>query len=205
MQRDKLPTKKFHEKRVAPCCGLKLNEPGCNFYLKDSKAPLVKKCQIFSVPQVAAPVGFLQRVIQFFSNRLRRILKRRFNYLRKLFCTEGGANQYSPAAVDGKTLALQVGEIVRVRSKEEIEATLNRWNQLRGCAFLEEMSAYCGTTQKVYKRVERFLDERDYVVKRTKGLYLLEGITCNGTKDFGRCDRSCFFFWREEWLEKCNL
>jgi hypothetical protein len=25
---------------------------------------------------------------------------------------------------------------------------------------------------------------------------------CQGTKDFGRCDRSCFFFWREEWLEK---
>lgn len=165
---------------------------------------MLKKCQIFSVPRVAAPVGPSHRVMQFFSNRLRRILKRRFNYLRRLFCAQAGAKQYSPAAGDGKTLPLQAGDIVRVRSKGEIEATLNRWNQLRGCAFLEEMWTYCGTTQKVYKRVERFLDERDYVVKRTKGLYLLEGIMCNGTKDFGRCDRSCFFFWREEWLEKCD-
>jgi len=27
---------------------------------------------------------------------------------------------------------------------------------------------------------------------------------CQGTSDYGRCDRSCFYFWREEWLEKIN-
>ena len=58
--------------------------------------------------------------------------------------------------------ALQPGDLVRVRSKEDIRATLDHWNQRRGCAFLDEMWPYCGTQQRVFKRVERFLDERDY-------------------------------------------
>jgi hypothetical protein len=33
---------------------------------------------------------------------------------------------------------------------------------------------------------------------------ILDGVICNGTEDFGPCDRSCFFFWREEWLEKVD-
>jgi hypothetical protein len=94
--------------------------------------------------------------------------------------------------------------MVRVRSREEIQATLNRWNQLRGCTFMEEMWRHCGTIQQVYKRVDRFLDERDYLVKRCKGTVLLEGLICEGTKNFGPCDRSCFYFWKEEWLEKLH-
>jgi hypothetical protein len=50
--------------------------------------------------------------------------------------------------------------------------------------------------------MEKFLDERDYRVKKCKGIILLEGAICGGTAYFGRCDRACFFFWREEWLEK---
>jgi hypothetical protein len=93
---------------------------------------------------------------------------------------------------------------VRIRSKEEIRATLDNWNQRRGCSFLDEMWPYCGTQQRVFKRVERFLDERDYLTKRCKGIVLLEGLICEGTKYFGPCDRSCFYFWREEWLEKMS-
>jgi hypothetical protein len=69
---------------------------------------------------------------------------------------------------------------------------------------MEEMWRHCGTTQRVYKRVERFMDERDYLVKRCKGIVILEGVMCEGTKDFGPCDRSCFYFWREEWLERLH-
>jgi hypothetical protein len=94
------------------------------------------------------------------------------------------------------------GEIVRVRSKEEIRSTLNIWGILHGCMYIPEMAEYCGTTQRIYKRLERFVDERDYRVHKSNGIYLLEGVYCQGTSDFGRCDRSCFFFWREEWLEK---
>jgi hypothetical protein len=101
------------------------------------------------------------------------------------------------------TSNIQAGDLVRVRSKEEIQATLNPWGILKGCMFMpNEMSPYCGTTQRVFKRLERFVDERDYHVKKSQGIVLLEGLYCQGTSDYGRCDRSCFYFWREEWLER---
>jgi hypothetical protein len=97
---------------------------------------------------------------------------------------------------------LRAGDIVRVRSRAEISATLDHWNSYKGCGFIDEMSHYCDTTQKVLKRVERFMDERDYRFKKASGIVLLDGVICSGTSGTGRCDRSCFFFWREEWLEK---
>jgi hypothetical protein len=30
---------------------------------------------------------------------------------------------------------------------------------------------------------------------------LLDGVMCDGT-EHGGCDRSCFLFWREEWLKR---
>jgi len=97
---------------------------------------------------------------------------------------------------------LKAGDLVQVRSKEEIQATLNYWKQLKGCTFMAEMWPYCGTVQRVLKPMERFVDERDLRAKKCAGIILLEGAMCQGTAGFGRCDRSCFFFWREEWLEK---
>lgn len=99
---------------------------------------------------------------------------------------------------------LNAGDLVRVRSREEIQATLDHWRSLKGCGFLEEMASYCGTTQRVLKRVERFIDERDYRLKKASGIVLLDGVLCSGTGTTGRCDRACFFFWREEWLEKLD-
>lgn len=99
---------------------------------------------------------------------------------------------------------LNAGDLVRVRSRGEIQATLDRWRAFKGCGFLGEMAGYCGTTQRVLKRVERFIDERDYRLKKASGIVLLDGVLCSGTGKTGRCDRACFFFWREEWLEKLD-
>ena len=94
------------------------------------------------------------------------------------------------------------GDLVRVRTREEVEATLDSRNMLKDCLFMSEMWHYCGTKQRVLKPVERVLDEYTYRVRRTSRTVLLEGAICQGT-DFPKgCDRSCFFFWREEWLEK---
>ncbi len=100
--------------------------------------------------------------------------------------------------------SLAAGDLVRVRSEEEIRATLNTWNELKGCMFMDAQRQYCGTAQRVLKSVERFVDERDYRVKRAKGLILLDALICEGTPDYGRCDRACFYFWREEWLVKID-
>jgi hypothetical protein len=103
--------------------------------------------------------------------------------------------------VNTTTTTFKAGDQVRVRSKDEIKATLNRWGQLKGCSFASEMVQYCETNQKVLRIVERFVDERDLRTRKTKGIVLLEGIVCQGTATLGRCDRNCFYFWREEWLE----
>jgi hypothetical protein len=83
-------------------------------------------------------------------------------------------------------------------------ATVDSWCQLKGCTFMPGMWEYCGTTQRVLKSVERFIDERDYLAKKCSGIVLLDGLTCQGLPEYGRCDRSCFFFWRVEWLEKID-
>lgn len=100
------------------------------------------------------------------------------------------------------TTGLKAGDRVRVRSREEIKATLDDRKELGGCSFTSEMWAYCGTAQRVLKPMQVFLHERDYRVYKCKGIVLLEGAICQGTAYPEGCDRSCFFFWREEWLDK---
>lgn len=107
-----------------------------------------------------------------------------------------------PARVAGKSAeGIQAGDWVRVRSEDEIRAMLNPWNEFKGCGFMSGMWQYCGTKQRVLKPVQQFLDERDYRLKKCSSIVLLDGVICEGMEEYGPCDRSCFFFWREEWLE----
>jgi len=163
-----------------------------------------KQCQIQCLDQLAEPTRTFEILWQR-RKRAKRIIKRRWEYLsNSIFgiIHEKDGGKGLEGGLSGNTLV--PGDLVRVRSKEEIQSTLDRWNQLKGCGFMEEMMPYCGTRQRVYKRVKRFLDERDYLLKKCTGIVILEGVFCEGTKDFGSCDRSCFFFWREEWLERID-
>ena len=160
------------------------------------------ECQIHGLEQMSEPLGRIEVVWQL-RHKLKRVLKRRLRYLRNRL-SRTGRTAHAPAGTE-KTAAgqaLVAGQAVRVKSREEIQATLDPWNYLKGCGFMEEMWPYCGTQQRVLKPVRRFLDETDYRFKRPRGIVFLEGVTCKGTHDYGRCDRNCFYFWREEWLEK---
>jgi len=158
------------------------------------------ECQVHSLQPMHVPLGRVQIVWQF-RHRLKRMVRRRLNCLSNAMRRLGMAKEMSAVASEGQPV-LQPGNRVRVRSRDEIRQTLDNWNELARCGFMEEMWEFCDTEQVIFKRVDRFLDERDYRVKRVRGIYLLEGLICGGTVDFGPCDRSCFFFWREEWLEK---
>lgn len=161
-------------------------------------------CQIQCLSQMSEPVGRVEIVWQL-RNRLKRIIRRRWHYLVHLYSGDSSRRLTAPSVpVSAVTGPLQAGDRVKVKSKEDIQATLDEWNRLKGTGFMEEMWPYCSTTHRVLKRLDRFLDERDYRVKECKRMVLLEGVICEGTKDFGRCDRSCYFFWREEWLEKID-
>lgn len=156
---------------------------------------------------ILPPLGI--RVRLFLSRRMAPHIKRGIlRYSDQIFRWSSrltGRSRKAPAPSAAiSTARLKAGDLVRVRSKEEVEATLNHWRQLKGCTFMEEMEPYCGSTQRVLKPVERFLDERDYRIKNCRGIIILEGLMCQGTERFGTCDRSCFYFWREEWLEKID-
>jgi hypothetical protein len=109
----------------------------------------------------------------------------------------------STPTTNSTATSLKAGDLVRVRSREKIQATLSD-QELEGCTFVSEMWPYCGTTQRVLKPMERFLDELHLQVRKCGGIVLLEGAICQGTAYPGGCDRSCFFFWREEWLERID-
>jgi hypothetical protein len=163
---------------------------------------VTSKCQLQFYAEVAQPISKLQILWQF-RNRLKRFSKRRLNYIQQFW--REMSSRRKEGSIGGKELTaehLQAGDVVRVRSREEIKDLLDRWGELKGCGFMEEMWVYCDTNQVVRKRVERFLDEATFRTYTAKGLVVLEGLMCEGTVDFGRCDRSCFYFWREEWMEK---
>lgn len=160
-----------------------------------------RNCQICTIPAISEPINIIDNIWQR-RNRLKRIVKRRMRYLRNILKDLFSRN--SQLKSQAAKIQLKAGDWVRIRSREEIQKTLNRWNRLKGCAFMEEMWKYCGTTQQVRKPVRVFLDERNYLARRSNNIVILENVICEGTIDFGQCDRSCFFFWREEWLEKTS-
>ena len=100
------------------------------------------------------------------------------------------------------TLGLQPGDRVRVRSRAEIEATLDRTNRARGLSFDAEMLRYCGTEATVRTRVEQLIDERTGRMRRlTSDSLILEGAYCTAAYHLA-CPRAIFPYWRESWLER---
>jgi hypothetical protein len=104
-----------------------------------------------------------------------------------------------------ETLNLQPGELVQVRSKEEIMATLNRNLKNRGLFFDDGMALLCGRTFRVVQRVERLIEEKTGKMLRMRhDCILLEGAVCNGLMSGSRigCSKASFLFWREIWLRR---
>jgi hypothetical protein len=111
----------------------------------------------------------------------------------------------SPAAASALPAPnLRPGDRVRVRSAEYIRSTLDGNGSYKGCGFARGMYEYCGRELRVAKVVSRFFDEARYRMLKAKNMVILEGVLCDGSSlpDTRGCDRSCFYFWRTEWLEK---
>lgn len=97
---------------------------------------------------------------------------------------------------------LQPGELVRIKSKDEIMKTLNKDLLNRGMGFEEEMSRFCGREARVLRRVDRCIDEKTGKLLRMKNpCILLEDTFCAGAYNVN-CPRSIYSFWREIWLER---
>jgi hypothetical protein len=99
-------------------------------------------------------------------------------------------------------IGLQPGDVVRIKSKDQIISTLDTTNRNRGMTFDAEMLKYCGREATVLRRVERIIDEDSGKMLHFKNpCIVLEGVVCSG--DFHRvCPRSIYPYWREIWLER---
>jgi hypothetical protein len=94
-------------------------------------------------------------------------------------------------------LGLEPGDLVEVRSEEEIRATLDENNRYRGLVFMPSMLEFCGKRYRVYKKVVNIkLETTGHMRKIVTPTVFLEGVLCH------RCDRECYAFWREAWLKR---
>lgn len=110
----------------------------------------------------------------------------------------------------GKTpsrrLDLQPGELVRVRSLDEILDTVDESLRNRGMGFHSEMVQYTGRTYRVLQRIERIVNEKTgRMIHMKNDAVILEGVVCksrfiNNCRRF--CPRSVYLYFREIWLER---
>jgi hypothetical protein len=137
-------------------------------------------------------------------NKYQKVSKR---LLPKPLLINGGQSfRFVSGPLDGTTpkeiLNLQPGELVEIKSKEEIIATLDKTGHNRGLRFDVEELKYCGTRARVLRRVNRIVDENTgKMLRLPNDCVILEGVICPG--DYHQyCPRSIYPFWREIWLRR---
>ncbi|MGH7770053.1 MAG: hypothetical protein ACREQP_21595 [Candidatus Binatia bacterium] len=101
-------------------------------------------------------------------------------------------------------LDLQPGELVDVKSHEEILTTLDTNNKNRGLRFDVEMVKYCSGRYKVLRKVRKIIDEKTgKMMQLPNDCLILDGVECVG--DYHQlCPRSIFAYWREIWLKRVD-
>jgi hypothetical protein len=105
-------------------------------------------------------------------------------------------------ATSEETLGLQPGELVEIKSKEEIFATLDDEDKTQGLRYDSEMLQYSGRRARVVRRIERIIDEDSGRMLRIKrDTVVLEGVICTG-RYHRSCPRAIYPYWREAWLKR---
>lgn len=129
-----------------------------------------------------------------------------FNWIQRV---RGGVGYpaLTPTAVKPtphEVLNLQPGEFVVVKTKREIEATLDDHRRNRGLFFDLDMLRYCGGRYRVLRRVERLIDERTGRMSEPRTpCIVLEGVVATGEYHAFRAQNE-FILWREIWLRRAD-
>jgi predicted RNA-binding protein YlxR (DUF448 family) len=109
-------------------------------------------------------------------------------------------------------LDLKPGELVRVKSFDQIVATLDQKKRNRGIYVCHEMTRCCGIEAEVRYRVTRVIEERSGKMREINHSVTLQNprgepslcdeCLCYG--EMGDCPRGELMYWREIWLERVN-
>jgi hypothetical protein len=137
-------------------------------------------------------IGQLGRMLLLLGNNMLRRIQRRERF--------GAVHGEQEETTNGR-LNLQQGELVEVKSKSDIEATLDKRGRTRGLGFAPEMLNFCGRRFRVASRVERIIIEWTGQMRPIADTVILEGVTCDGASRRG-CPRDCYQLWREAWLKR---
>jgi hypothetical protein len=107
------------------------------------------------------------------------------------------------SAAQGK-LNLRVGELVEVRSEEEILGTLDVSGELDSLPFMPEMLQHCGKRFTVYKVAHKLCDTMTRTgIRRMHDAVHLTGVRCDG-QAHGGCQTGCLIYWKEAWLKRAD-
>lgn len=102
---------------------------------------------------------------------------------------------------------LRKGDVVEVRSAQEILATLDHEGMVDGLPFMPEMIPLIGKQFKVSRRAEKtcmdYPDAHTFRKFRDNDVVFLEDLRCSG-EAHGDCQRGCSLFWKEAWLRKVS-
>lgn len=101
-----------------------------------------------------------------------------------------------------EVLDLQPGEIVRVKTRRQIEETLNHVSKNRGLWFDREMHRFCGGEFRVASVVRTIVDEASgKALTMGSACIVLAGVSATG-EYLGLCPQNELIFWHEIWLER---
>jgi hypothetical protein len=103
-------------------------------------------------------------------------------------------------------LKLRSGDLVEIKTPDEIAQTLDAAGTLGELPFMPEMIEYCGKRFRVLRRVVKICASgmksggslRSF---STDDVVILDGLRCSGANHDG-CQKLCMILWRESWLRK---
>jgi hypothetical protein len=100
-------------------------------------------------------------------------------------------------------LNLQPGELVRIKSAQEIARTLDSQGRTRGLRCDGGMRQFCGGQYRVRNRLDRMISEATGEMRNVEATVILERLNCLcWWFHVGGCPREDFIYWREVWLER---
>ncbi len=143
--------------------------------------------------------------------RIGELSPRRFGYFlwmalaNRLWQLLNGRYYYQLLGKENKTLEetldLRPGELVKIKSRGEIEATLDSRGRNRGLSFEPEMALHCGRRYRVAAPLKKIIVEHNGRMVNLANTVILDGLVCRGLC-MKNCPRANHLYWREIWLRR---